>query len=166
MKPKNRAGKILLGIVALSYLLLFFLNADTAFTALESAFDALKTIIFILPVVVFLMALINTFIKPKRIAEHLGRESGIKGWFLALAGGVISHGSGYVWYPMLADLRSHGVRDALIVTFFYARAIKLPWLPMMVSYFGLVFTLTLCFYILLGAWLQGIVAEKLLKGRP
>ena len=63
---------------------------------------------------------------------------------------------------MLADLRSQGARDSLIVAFFYARAIKLPWLPVMISYFGLTFTLVLCFYILLGAWLQGIIAEKVL----
>ena len=63
---------------------------------------------------------------------------------------------------MLSDLRSHGVRDGLIVTFFYARAIKLPWLPMMVAYFGTGFTIALTFYILLGAVLQGLIADKLL----
>jgi len=34
---------------------------------------------------------------------------------------------------------------------FYARAIKLPWLPVVVGYFGIAFTLVLTFYILLGA---------------
>lgn len=164
MKPKNRAGKILLAIVLLAYLLLFLFRPDAAGVAVSKALGTLTTILYILPVVLFLMALMGTFIRPKSIAKHLGEKSGLRGWFLALAGGVISHGPGYVWYPMLADLRAHGVRDGLIVAFFYARAVKLPWLPMMISYFGLAFTLALCFYIVLGAWLQGVFAEKLLKG--
>jgi len=165
-KPKNRAGKILLGIVASAYLLLFLLDPAAGGIAVSKAFGTFKTILFILPAVLFVMALLNTFIRPKRIAEHLGEQSGPRGWFIALAGGVVSHGPGYVWYPLLADLRVHGARNGLIVAFFYARAVKLPWLPMMISYFGLAFTLSLCFYIIVGAWLQGVAAEKLLKGTP
>jgi len=109
------------------------------------------------------MAIINSFIQPKKIAKYLGKESGLKGWTIALLSGLLSHGSGYVWYPMLSDLREHGVRDGLIVTFFYARAIKLPWLPMMVAYFGTAFTIILTVYILLGALLQGLIADKFLS---
>jgi len=91
----------------------------------------------------------------------LGKESGFKGWVFALLGGILSHGSSYVWYPMLSELRKHGARDGLIVAFFYARAIKLPWLPVMVSYFGITFTLVLSVYILLGAWIQGLIVDKI-----
>ncbi len=53
----------------------------------------------------------------------------------------------------------------LIVAFFYASAIKLPWLPMMISYFGLGFTVALTFFILLGALIQGMLADRLLTMR-
>lgn len=148
--------------VVILYAAAAVINSSDTYEALTNSFKVLKTILPILLVVVLLMAVINSFIQPKKIAKHLGEESGMKGWAIALLSGLFSHGSGYVWYPMLSDLRSHGVRDGLIVTFFYARAIKLPWLPMMVSYFGLGFTITLTFYILLGALLQGFIAEKLL----
>jgi len=67
----------------------------------------------------------------------------------------------YAWYPMIADLRSHGLKDGLVVVFFYTRAIKLPLLPLMIDYFGVSFTLVLSFYILIGALLQGWIFEQL-----
>ena len=163
-KPQKqpRSGLILLGITAVLYLAAFVLAPENGMKALAAAGTTLKTIAPILLAVFFLMALLNTFVKPKKIAKHIGRESGLKGWIIALTGGVLSHGPGYVWYPMLADLRDHGARNGLVVAFFYARAIKLPWLPVMIGYFGLSFTLLLSLYIVLGAWLQGLIADKLL----
>ncbi len=161
-KPPNRSGWIMLTIVVGLYAVAAFINSVDTFGALKNSVKVLKTILPILLAVVLLMAIINSFIQPKKIAKHLGKESGVKGWIIALLSGLFSHGSGYVWYPMLSDLRSHGVRDGLIVAFFYARAIKLPWLPMMVAYFGTGFAITLTFYILLGAFLQGVIADRLL----
>lgn len=159
--PKNRSGWIMLAITLLLYGITAFFDAAITHSALNKSLDILKMIAPILLVVFFLLALMNTFIKPKSIVRYLGKESGFKGWFFALVGGVLSHGSSYVWYPMLSDLRDHGARDGLIVAFFYARAIKLPWLPVMVSYFGITFTLVFSFYILLGAWMQGLIADNI-----
>lgn len=164
-RPPNRSGWIMLVSVVILYIVSAFVNSADTYEALTSSFKVLKSILPILLVVVFLMAVINSFIQPKKIAKHLGKESGVKGWVIALLSGLFSHGSGYVWYPMLSDLRRHGVRDGLIVAFFYARAIKLPWIPMMVSYFGMGFTIALTFYILLGALLQGIIADRLLSSK-
>ncbi len=162
-KPPNRSGWIMLAVVVLLYAVAGIFNSAEAYSALEKSFKTLQVIVPILLIVVLLMAIINSFIQPKKIAKYLGKDSGVKGWVIALLGGLFSHGSGYVWYPMLSDLRAHGVKDGLIVTFFYARAIKLPWLPMMVAYFGTGFTIALTFYILLGALLQGLIADRLLE---
>jgi len=161
LKPKNRSGCIMLAVTLILYGVTAFLDPSIARSALNKSLDVLNMIAPILLVVFFLMVLLSTFIKPKSIAKYLGKESGLKGWVVALAGGVLSHGSSYVWYPMLSELRNHGARDGLIVAFLYARAIKLPWLPMMIGYFGIVFTLVLSFYILLGAWMQGVIADKM-----
>jgi uncharacterized membrane protein YraQ (UPF0718 family) len=160
-RPKCH-GCILLALTLLLYGAAAFFAPERALTAAEKSLGILAKIFPVLLVVFFLTALLNTFIRPKSIAKHLGSGSRLRGWFLALFGGVLSHGPGYVWYPLLADLRDQGARDGLVVAFLYARAIKLPWLPVMVSYFGLTFTLVLCFYILLGAWLQGIISDRLL----
>lgn len=160
-KPVNRSGWIMLSITLILYGIIILTDPSVARDALDKSLNVLKMITPILLLVFFLMALLNTFIKPKSIAKHLGKESGSKGWLFALLGGTLSHGSSYIWYPMLSELREHGARDGLIVAFFYARAIKLPWLPVMISYFGITFTLVLTFYILLGAWIQGRIADKI-----
>jgi uncharacterized membrane protein YraQ (UPF0718 family) len=160
--PKNRSGWILLGLTFLLYAYTAFLDTAIVTKALYKSLEVLEIVAPILLLVFFLMALLNTFIKPKSIAKYLGSKSGIRGWVVALGGGVLSHGSTLVWYPMLSQLRDHGAREGLIVAFFYARAIKLPWLPVMISYFGMEFTLVLSLSILLGAWVQGIIAEKII----
>ncbi|MCW8822309.1 MAG: permease [Sulfurovum sp.] len=161
-KTQQRTGLIMLIIVIGIYIFSAILNLTATYNALLNSFQVLKVITPILLVVIFLMALLNSLINQKKISKHLGHNSGVKGWFIALVSGVLSHGPGYVWYPMLSELRSHGARDGLIVAFFYARAIKLPWLPMMISYFGLAFTSILTLYILLAALVQGIITDKLL----
>lgn len=161
-KQTNRSGWIMLCITVILYAITTFVNPTVSSNALIKSFDILKMIIPILLIVFFLLALVTALIKPKSIAKHLGEDSGLKGWFFALIGGVISHGSGYIWYPILNELRNNGARSGLIVAFFYARAIKLPWLPVMIGYFGITFTLVLSFYILLGAWIQGIIADKII----
>lgn len=137
-------------------------NTTSAYQALQNSLDILGFILPVLLTVLLVMAIINSYIQPKKLLKYLGKESGIKGWVIAVLAGVLSHGPGYVWYPMLSDLRSHGVKNGLIVTFFYARSVKIPWLPMLISYFGLGFTVALTFYTLLGALIQGIIAEKLI----
>lgn len=158
---KNLSGWIMLGIVAMLYIVSFFLDPSTAKASALAALKTLEIIAPILIIVFFLMALLNTFLNPKKIAKHLGEESGLKGWVIAIASGILSHGPGYIWYPMLSDLRKHGARDGLIVAFFYVRSIKLPWLPLMISYFGFTFTLLLTLFIIIGGWIQGTIVNLL-----
>jgi len=151
----------MLGVVCTLYIILYFFNADKTISSLFASLKVLKMIVPILLIVFFLMALLNTFVNEKSIAKHLGKESGAKGWFIALFGGILSHGPGYIWYPMLQELRNKGALDGLVVAFVYARSIKLPWLPLMINYFGISFTIVLSFYIILGAFIQGIIANRL-----
>ena len=156
-KPFAFRGKYLLLFVIIFYSVFFLLNSQSAWIALQKSFTVLIKILPIFAGVILFTALLNFFLKPKQIARHLGHESGFKGWLWALAAGVISHGPMYAWYPLLEELRSHGMRDALIVVFFASRTIKIPLLPMMIDYFGLTFTVVLSFYILVGALVQGML---------
>jgi len=158
---KNKSGYIMLGMVGLLYIIFYFFNVQKTEAALLASLDVLKMIAPILIVVFFLIALLNTFIDEKSIAKHLGEESGFKGWLIVLLGGILSHGPGYIWYPMLQQLRKKGALDGLVIAFIYARAIKLPWLPLMINYFGVNFTIVLSFYIILGAFVQGVITNKL-----
>jgi uncharacterized membrane protein YraQ (UPF0718 family) len=160
-KPFAFRGKYLFLTVLIFYGVLFLVNSETTLSALQKSSTVLLKILPIIALVILFTGLLNYFLQPKQVANHLGRESGAMGWLWALASGVISHGPMYAWYPLLEDLRSHGMRDGLIVVFFTARAIKIPLLPMMIDYFGWGFTLVLSCYILIGALVQGWLLELL-----
>ncbi len=152
--------KLLLFVVAL-YALFFFYDSTKTVTAVQKAGVTLLELAPIFLLVWLLMAWINSHFDAKTLATHLGEDSGARGWLLALGLGVLSHGPMYAWYPMLKDLMRHGLKWGLIATFFYARAVKVPILPLMIGYFGIAFTVILTLYILLAAWLQGLLIERL-----
>jgi uncharacterized membrane protein YraQ (UPF0718 family) len=107
---------------------------------------------------------VNLFLKPKRITRLLGRDSGLKGWALAVVLGILSTGPIYAWYPLLADLKEKGMRESLLSAFLYNRAVKLPLLPMMIAYFGIGFTAVLTALMVAGSVLGGLLLERLLRG--
>jgi len=154
-------GVKLLAAVALIYGLVALFHPASAMGALGKSGAVLAKIVPILAVVILFTALINHFFKPESIAAHLGKGSGAKGWAIALAAGVLSHGPMYAWYPMLEDLKRHGLGNGLIAAFFYARSIKIPLLPIMIDYFGLAFTAVLTFYILVASVVQGLLIDRL-----
>ncbi len=158
-KPFAFRGKYLLVAVLVLYGIFFLVNSGGALSALQKSSTILTKILPIFVVVILFTATLNYFIKPKQIAKHLGQKSGMKGWFWALAAGVISHGPMYAWYPLLDDLRSHGMKDEYIVVFFASRAIKIPLLPIMIDYFGLTFTIVISLYMLFGALIQGLCMQ-------
>jgi len=163
MKKKSQTFSYLfLLFCVMLYIFIALTSPEKAFIALDKSFQLLKEIVPILLLVLLLTATLSILVHPKAITKYLGKDSGVKGWFIAISGGVLSHGSTYVWYPILQDFRLHGAKDGLIIAFFYARAIKIPWLAMMISYFGLSFTLFLSLYIIIAALLQGLVAQRLL----
>ncbi len=98
----------------------------------------------------------------RKLAELTSHGSGVKGWAIAIFAGVLSHGPIYPWYPLLQNMREHGMRVALVAAFLYARAIKLPWLPLMAFYFGSAYMVVLTFWILVFAVLHGWLIERLL----
>ncbi len=97
----------------------------------------------------------------KTVSKYVGKGSGIKGWFLAISTGILSHGPIYVWYPLLKDLRDKGMRSGLIAAFLYSRAIniKIPLLPLMIYYFGALFVVVLLPYIVIASIVEGEIIE-------
>ncbi len=162
MKIKFKGMKFLI-IVLIAYVVLLLADMPHALSALQKGGSILLSLLPLFLLIIILTALINYFLKPKQIIKHFGKDSGAKGIFYALIGGIISHGPMYAWYGMLQDMRSHGLKDGLIAVFMYARAVKLPLLPFMVDLFGLLFTIIMTLYILIAAVLQGKVIDRVMK---
>jgi len=162
MKIPFKGIKFLI-IVLVLYIILLLSDTTSALSGLQKAASILLSLLPLFLLIITLTALINYFLKPKQIIKYFGKESGSKGLFYAVIGGIISHGPMYAWYGMLQDMRSHGLKDGLIATFMYARAIKLPLLPFMVDLFGLMFTIIMTLYILIAAVVQGKIIDTVMK---
>lgn len=150
-----------LGATAIIYIVAGLLSPGLAAESLWAFVRIVVNIIPIFLLVFGMMFLANIYLTGKKIARHLGKESGVKGWLFAIGGGILSSGPIYVWYPLLGDLRKKGVRDSLIAAFLYNRAVKIPLLPLMIFYFGWAFTIMLTFLMIVFSILNGLLVERL-----
>jgi uncharacterized membrane protein YraQ (UPF0718 family) len=160
-EKKGRGGWLFLVLVLIAYGLLGLVNPEATSQSLTFFTHIMAQVLPVLGLVFFLLFVANLVLKPKRIRRYLGKGSGIKGWFAAVLGGILSVGSIYAWYTMLSELQQKGMRNALIAVFLYSRAVKLPLLPLMIHYFGVAYTLVLCLYLISFSVISGIVIEKL-----
>jgi len=159
---KRPSGEfIFILIVLFAYFILFIFNYSLALRAFLASLNIVLRILPALVLVLFFMFLSNYFFDSKKIVRHLGEESGVRGWFLSVIGGILSTGPIFVWYPLLKELKDHGMRTAFIAVFFYNRAVKLPLLPVMVFYFGVPFTLILTFYMVLFSVVNALVISRI-----
>ena len=160
MKKIELKGVKFLFLVGLIYLVLLIFDNSNAMISLTKFIKIFSLLLPIFAFIIILTALINYFLKPKQIMKHFGEDSGKTGIFYSLIGGILSHGPMYAWYGMLSDMRKHGLKDGLIVTFLYSRAVKLPLLPMMLAIFGLTYTIVINIYIIIFAIIQGKIMDK------
>lgn len=110
------------------------------------------------------MVALEYFVSPENVRKYLGKSAGLKRWLIAVAGGIISTGPIYMWYPMLRQLRKKGVKYGFIATFLYNRAVKPPLIPMIILYFGLKYTVVLTIVMIIISIVQGIIFEKIEGG--
>jgi len=148
--------------VIILYVASFFVNTEKTYDAVNASVDIIIQILPVLILVILIMGVSNYFLKPKTVSKYLGAESGVKGWVIAVFLGILSHGSIYVWYPLLKDLHNHGMRFGLIATFLYNRAVKIPFIPVMIYYFGVAFVVVLTAYMIIISVAEGKLLEMIL----
>jgi uncharacterized membrane protein YraQ (UPF0718 family) len=148
-------------IVFLSYLAAALSDINLVFSALSYAAGLVWTVIPVILLVFGLIFISNIILTPRRIVRYMGKGSGLRGWLIAMGGGILSSGPIYMWYPLLADLRKKGMKSSLIAAFLYNRAVKIPLMPLMIYYFGWAFTIVLTFYMLLFSIINGLIVGKL-----
>lgn len=161
-KKRNKLqGIYFLGVVIILYVILFIFQQDKTCTSLKTSGVLLIQIVPVLLLVIVFMGITNYFIKSKKILKYTGKESGIKGWLLAISAGILSHGPIYVWHPLLKELREQGMKNGLIAAFLYNRAIKIPLLPLMIYYFGPTFVSVLLIYMIIASVIEGNIIDRM-----
>jgi len=152
---KGRGSYYFLGAVCAAYLGILLINPEAAGHALTTSGRLCVRLLPIFGVVILFMGIVNYLVTPRMVSKHLGTQAGPRGWFLALAAGVLSHGPVYAWFPFLKDLRAQGMTNALAAVFLYSRAVKIPLLPVMAHYFGILYTIVLQCWLLAAALALG-----------
>jgi uncharacterized membrane protein YraQ (UPF0718 family) len=154
---KSYAGWYFLAICVALYSIAFIIKPETGLPVIKFFFNV---IIKVLPVFVLIFALlvaVDYFVKPKRLLKYFGKESGLKVYSLSLLGGIISTGPIYMWYPLMNDLQKKGISNCFLATFLYGRAIKPALMPLMILYFGWIYTIVLTVVMAVTAILQGML---------
>ena len=160
-KENKYGGAYFFASVFLLYLVLFFFEPEKIQESLKISANVFFQIAPWLFLIIFIMGIINYFVKPKTVLKYVGKGSGIKGWFLAISAGILSHGPIYAWYPLLGDLRNQGMKSGLVAVFLFNRSIKIPLLPFMVHYFKMPFVIILTGYIIIASIVQGYLIQKI-----
>jgi len=162
-KPNSRIGLYFLGSVFILYIILFFLKPEVTKMSLKFSGNLFVKLIPIVFIIIILMGLLNWLIKPKTVSKYVGKGSGIKGWILSGVTGILSHGPIYVWYPLLKELKNHGMKNGLVAVFLYNRSIKIPLLPLMIYYFGVRFVVVVLIFTVIGSIIEGLIIDATVK---
>jgi uncharacterized membrane protein YraQ (UPF0718 family) len=167
MKPSNNTQqvntkfqgvKFLIFVIAL-FIILFFIDENQT---LKSIHLFIKNTLSVMPIfilVIILTAIFNYYFPKQKIAKLLEHQSKWRTYLASLIAGIISHGPIFVWFPLLKNLKEKGLPDGALVTFIYGRSIKLTLLPIMIGFFGLLFTVIFICYIAFAAVIQGLLYQ-------
>ena len=146
-------------IVLLVYLIVGLINPTLSLNALSYFVGMLPKVLPVLALVFIILFFTNMLLSPSKINKHLGKNSGVRGWLYAIAGGIFISGPPYILYPMLGELKKHGARNGLLATMLYNRNVKIYFLPAIIYYFNLRYAAILSIYIILFSILNGILLE-------
>jgi uncharacterized membrane protein YraQ (UPF0718 family) len=164
MQGKRKlGGPLFLASTLLAYGVTGLVEPGLAHRALTSFLSMLVQVAPILVLIFALMFLVELYLTPKRARAWLGCGSGVRGWLLAVLAGALSMGPVYTWYGLLAELRAKGMRPALVAVVLYARAVKLPLLPLLAQYFGLRYTLALILSIAAFSLVNGLAMDRVVR---
>jgi len=147
-------------VIIAFYILGFFINKYIIIEALINTGIILIKIIPILILVFIIQFFGNIYFKSDKVQKHLSDESGIISWAYAVMLGFLISGPPYALFPLLGDMQRRGMSNSLIAVILYNRNIKIPFLPVMVYYFGLVFTVIISVYILLFSIINGLLIGR------
>lgn len=145
------------------YGILFAEIPDKAFQALECSGKIFLNILFPFCLAFIFMVFLNLFLRPGHITKLLDKGVGVRGVLLTMTAGILSMGPIYAWYPLLKNLHERGFPNSLIAVFLGNRSVKPFLLPVMISYFGWIYTLILTVLSVLGTPLIGYSVGVMVK---
>ena len=122
------------------------------------------SMISMVPAVFILIGIFEVWVKREMIVKHMGKDSGIRGYFWALVLSGTAVGGLYVAFPIGYALQKKGARLSVIFTYFGAVSVaRVPMTLYEASYMGMKFTIIRLLVSLPLIIISAILLEKFLE---
>jgi len=159
IKDKIGGNWLFLFFVVFVFLIVWLFNFRTF---LVISFDFFDMFMRILPVILLVYIIIfwfNLIISNKKIVQFLKKWSYIRKLIFSVFFWILSSWPIYLWYWLLKQIKDAWLTLWHISSFSYARAIKLPLLPIMISYFGIKFSVLFFVILFVFSFVQALLVD-------
>ncbi len=161
MKISGSIKFLIISIVL--YAVIFFVDYELFINSWNNFLQILYKVILLLILIFPIMFLVNYFIKPQKIEKYFGKQAGFKADIYSAVTGMLVSGPPYVLFPMLGDLKKHGMSNRSLAIFLYNRNVKIPFIPVMIFYFGLIYTIVISVLIIIFSFIGAKIIDFLVK---
>jgi len=152
------------GFVLSVAIILILIFPERSGDVISVSFEFFVEMILILPAVVMLMGLFTVFVPRDLVVRYLGKESGIRGIFVAMLMGALPTGPLYIAFPIASTLIKKGARISNIVVFLTAwSCIKIPQELVELEFLGFRFMLVRLTLVAISAIFMGLIIEYCCK---
>jgi len=162
MKAQYSQWQLLVILIAV-YILLFIFYPEKGEEAFANSLELLERILPLIVLILALMLIFHYFLPIKVIVGYINRNAGIKEWIITILAGLISVGPVHIWYPVLRRLMLDDTGPGIVSAFLYARAVKLQYIPLLVIYFGIEYTIMLTAVMIVASVVIGIIMDILME---
>jgi uncharacterized membrane protein YraQ (UPF0718 family) len=159
----GRREWVALGMVAIAATTILLIFPEKQETILTTMWEYFVEMMMVFPAVMVVMGLFAVWVSKETVVKHLGKTSGVKGFFLSLFLGALPTGPLYVAFPLAASLLKKGARVSNIVIFLSAwSCIKLPQEMVELQFLGVKFMLlrlllTIIFIIFMAIFIEKVI---------
>ena len=155
---------VFLGFISSVAIILLSIFPEKRGDVIAVSLEFFVEMILILPAVMVLMGLFTVFVPKDLVVRYLGRESGLRGIFIAILMGALPTGPLYIAFPIASALLKKGARISNIVVFLTAwSCIKLPQELVELEFLGFRFMLARLVLTVIFAIFMGLAIEWIIK---
>lgn len=155
---------IIMGAIIIVAVIALLFFPDKSGPVLSVSKNYFLELIMILPAIMIIIGLFSVWIPKEMVVKYMGKTSGIKGIFFAIALGMLPTGPLYIAFPMAVSLLKKGAKISNIVIFISAWAcIKLPQELVEIQFLGIEFTLLRLALTIIFVIIMGIIIEKIIN---
>ena len=155
---------IIMGAIIIVAVIALLFFPDKSGPVLSVSKNYFLELIMILPAIMIIIGLFSVWVPKEIVVKYMGKTSGIKGIFFAIALGMLPTGPLYIAFPMAVSLLKKGAKISNIVIFISAWAcIKLPQELVEIQFLGIEFTLLRLALTIIFVIIMGIIIEKIIN---